>query len=585
MITKEEHIKFYNAEISTQIEEWDIYQSKRMNILISEKELFIGRLWDVSIENGYVTIRFKAKEVPRLETPYFAAVIGTDATGDPSNWEFTYKEFRTSITPSYWSRKGSEITPIGFIDSDANWSYVRITLDDVEFYKFLEDSFINEGIKPLIAFAKKDPPLNYLLNLREYVKLSKPEMFDYNLESKKNPTVDVDNEAEDVSYYLNLLNMNNLLVIQGPPGTGKSYLAASICSSYLKQNKSVAICSLTNKALLEVASQEPLKFYVQEKKVYKTNLTANESKLLKGIQGVQQFIPCQGNLYLTTYYKLTDFYGKLIQDIKRFDLIVIEEASQAFLASLSMFSKLGIKTLIIGDHKQLPPVVITDNKRLLAINNSIETVINGFESLASIFNIHFYRLTKTRRITTNASKLTGIFYDNKLQSISVLNDKIVHPDKLRNVFHENGGISIVKIPINETSNFNKHRIAELISFIVKEITNDKSLKVAVLIPTIELESLFQDTFSKNKILNKNILISTVHKVQGITSDYTIYYSPLSHPFFELNNNLFNVATSRAKRGTLIITYNHIDITMKSPEISSFLDAAKNITNEFIYLSR
>ncbi len=581
MVSKEEHIKFYNTEISTHIEEWDTYQSKRMNILISEKELFIGRLWDVSVENGYAIIRFKAKETPRLETPYFAGIIGTDAIGDPSTWNFTYKDFRTSISPNFWSRKGGDINTISFSDYDSDWTFIKISIEDISFFKILEEAIQVIGVKPLMAFAKKDPPINYLINLREYVQLGKIETENFQPRLDNNKTIDIDNENVSIDYYLNLLNENDLLVIQGPPGTGKSYQAAAICDYFLNQSKSVAVCALTNKALIEVASQAPLSEQLKKNRIYKTNLSANEVKLLKEIRNVEQFAPSQGNLFLTTFYKLTDFYYQLKRDTKRFDLIIIEEASQAFLAGLSMFTELGSKTLIIGDHKQLPPVVITENKKLIAINKNIKNVINGLETIASNPSVNLFRLTKTRRLTKCSAQLTGIFYDNSLKSISELNGKIVHPFKLRSIFHEYGGVTIAKIPTNQIRNYNKEKIAELLGSIIKELITDETLKIAVLTPTVELETLFQNTLSKLKLLKRNISISTVHKIQGITSDYTIYFSPLSHPFYELNDNLFNVATSRAKRGTLIITYEHIDLNTKSAEVSKFVETSKNITKELL----
>ena len=59
------------------------------------------------------------------------------------------------------------------------------------------------------------------------------------------------------------------------------------------------------------------------------------------------------------------------------------------------------------------------------------------------------------------------------------------------------------------------------------------------------------------------------------------YLPLSSPAFELNENLFNVATSRATKGTLIITYEAIDlVSAASIETKQFIKNCTNVSEEF-----
>ena len=67
----------------------------------------------------------------------------------------------------------------------------------------------------------------------------------------------------------------------------------------------------------------------------------------------------------------------------------------------------------------------------------------------------------------------------------------------------------------------------------------------------------------------------------MTTDLTILYLPLTNAAFDLNDNLFNVATSRATRGTLIITYEHIDLASSvSIETKQFVTKCKNVSQEF-----
>ena len=79
-----------------------------------------------------------------------------------------------------------------------------------------------------------------------------------------------------------------------------------------------------------------------------------------------------------------------------------------------------------------------------------------------------------------------------------------------------------------------------------------------------------------------ITISTVHKVQGITCDYAIVYLPLTDFHIEFYDNFFNVATSRASRGTLLVTYDHLDLNVGfSKEVTFFLRDCQDVSSEFL----
>ena len=113
------------------------------------------------------------------------------------------------------------------------------------------------------------------------------------------------------------------------------------------------------------------------------------------------------------------------------------------------------------------------------------------------------------------------------------------------------------------------------------LENNPKIEMALLSPNKEIESSLYTQYSKLSNDYKNLTISTIHKIQGLTSDLTILYLPLSSPAFELNENLFNVATSRATKGTLIITYEAIDlVSAASIETKQFIKNCTNVSEEF-----
>lgn len=585
-INQVNHIKFYDTEINTQLLEWESYLNKQMRILISEKVLFIGRVWAVSEKLGMITIRFRKNEIPRLNAPYFLGVVGNVPDKNPKNWRFTYKEFRES-PGNYWhNKKGCEITALNYNRSEDNWVFLSVSISDRNLYDFLKRDCLEAGVQPLVIIAENDPPLNYLFNLKEFVESGSNNQIlqsDISLKEENWKPKGLDNKEDVTDQILKIITKQEITAIQGPPGTGKSYYVAKISQRLLDQDKSVAACALTNKALIELSGQPPLETSMNAGKVFKTTLSKDELVRQPTLQFADTFIPTQGNLLLTTYYKLSEQVKGLASSPKRYDLLIIEEASQAFLATIAMFSDIADRILIIGDHKQLPPVVVTSQRILSKIDPNIDGVINGLETYMLNNEMHSYRFVKTRRLTNEASDLTGLFYDKKLSSISLLNGKIEQSPDIKNVFHNNGGVTIARLPKVGKNAVKQTDLLDGITKMASEILDfRKEDAVALISSTVNIEKSIASSMSKHNPDYSRLTISTVHKAQGLTVDYTIYFMPLTNANFELDPNLFNVATSRAKKGTLIVTYDHLSMLAGlASEVLQFIKGADDVTTNLL----
>jgi hypothetical protein len=582
-ITQEKHIKFYEQQIKAEEDEWRGYADTAMNILIQEKRLFIGRIWGLQENQGNIILRFKEGQVPRMKQPYFLGVVGSESSPNPLSWNYSYKTFRESMQPRYYSGINADIYTVSYWKTEENWSYIIVSGFEVDLMNIIKEKYLKNKIHPLIVVAETDPPVDYLIMLKEYVaKKDHDEILNLNLEVSEEmwqPT-NLDNANNITSQVINLVDKQKTTLIQGPPGTGKSYLAAELCDHYLNKGKSICITALTNKALIEIASKTGLNSALNCGKVYKTNLTGDEQKGIPKLQRAESFLPHRGELLLSTYYKLAQKQEKLIEDGERFDLMIIEEASQAFLATIAMFSARATKVVIIGDHKQLTPIAKKMNEAK-SIHPKIEGVINGLQTFAFNNNELSYRLTKTRRLTSDASRLTGMYYNNILESISDIEGKTAFNSIYKSLFHNNGGVTIAKLSTSKTG-FTEIELLNFICVLSRDIIeNNPKIEMALLSPNKEIESSLYTQYSKLSNDYKNITISTVHKIQGLTSDLTILYLPLSSPAFELNENLFNVATSRATKGTLIITYEAIDlVSAATVETKQFIENCNNVSEKF-----
>lgn len=581
MITIRQHTSFFDWQLRLQEESWLAYAGSRMNDLLATRKLFAGRLWGIQESNGMVMLRFRRGEEPRMKTLWLLCLAGDTGHGPPAQWEFTYKDYRQSVSPRL-SGKNTEVkTQYYLYAQDNDWSYIAVSGFDAGLLDGLKAEYLDKHQHPLITLSETDPPVEYLIALRKYV--SAHDVFQSKdlsrLEVHRAPLVL--SGAEDITSTLKDALCNEwLIVVQGPPGTGKSYVAAELAAEYLSKGKNVVITALTNYSLEEIAGQPPLHALTNQGCVYKSSLSADEQKRLSGLRSFTGALPGPGELLLISFYQVAVFYEQLTASLARCDLLIIEEASQAFLATIAMFIPLGSKVLLIGDHMQLPPVLINRHDAVKIVTQA-DSIINGFSYLIRTTKNPAYLLTGTRRLAAAAAALTSLYYDSDLVSLAdAVNNE---PDKspFFSLFHPKGGITKALYRINETDGHNRH-IIKLCCQIAAELLNkDKKTEVALLAPYASAETALYRAFSDLSGENPRLLISTIHKVQGLTTDFTILFLPLDNPSFELDDQLFNVATSRAKRGTLIVAPSYVNMVLKiSYATTAFIERAKDVSETF-----
>jgi DNA replication ATP-dependent helicase Dna2 len=583
MITNEQHRRFYEWQIQAQEEAWSAYAETAMNILWQSGRLFAGRIWGNEPNSGALILRFRAGNIPRMKSFYCLCIIGSAAGGSPAGWNFSYTNFRLS---QELSGKNTECRTEFFMPSDdPKWRFIGVTGVDLEFLQEVQETFLTRSQHPVIVLAETDPPIEYLRQLRDFVSRN-PRNPILNLAHLPRPgrwqPTPIDNGAEVLPLILRHFETTDQLLLQGPPGTGKSFLVAQVCSYYQQQGYAIGVTALTNKALMEVAEKEGLKEALLAGRVFKTNLSSDEQKSIPRLRSTKDITPNRGEVLLSSYYKLSrKLNDPLLQ--KRFDLLIIEEASQAYLATIAGFLGLAKKVLIVGDHKQLPPVVLNEDQATKEISPEVGAIIKGFETFALHHEACSMRLTKTRRLPQATANLTGIFYDNQLVSISGFDPGAFYAGIYSNLFDPQGGIQIVKLPILEKSLPGQEHIKALLAKIAVDILGaDKKSEVALLTPNVKEEKNLYDAYIRYSDRFSRITISTIHKIQGLTTDYTLLYLPLHNPSFDLNSHLFNVATSRARKGALIVTQNSIGmITNRSVEVGRFLENLPDVTGAFM----
>lgn len=555
----DKQISFFDWQVQEHEMQWLKYLNTQMKYLFEEREAHIGRIWGFDEKRGNIIIRIKKGFAPRLNYPLQAFTFDNKAlaNGGPFSWDFTYRHFRENYT-----HKSSEATPVFYLKAEnQEWSYIGCNSVSIEFLDKIFP-FLKEKVLIPVVLAATDPPIEYLVNLKNYsIRYPQDELI--NIDFKKNieswKPINVDTTAKAKKIVFRELKEKQNIMIQGPPGTGKSYLIAEVTANYLESGKSVCITALTNKALVEVAEKPGLISHIEKGLVYKTRLSADERKNIPGLKDADSLNCGKGSLLLTTYYKLSDWFNPMNFAEKKknkYDILIIEEASQAFLSTISAFKRLSGKMILVGDPMQLSPIVLNENEGK-RIHPQILSFSRGLESVAANYSLPSYRLTITRRLTNAAAKLTGIFYENSLVSDQIDPPILSANEEARKYLPIEGGTLIKYLDIAKYGNTSEVS-ANYIRKLVRVITDsNKHIRVAVLTHQRKTVKYLQDKLSDFQYEGKKVVIETIDRVQGLTVDYTILLLPLQHGSIEYDLNRFNVATSRSKTVTLLITDRHI----------------------------
>lgn len=568
---------FFADQIKKSVDEQQKMNRSTMTQLFKTDALSLGYVERVQSELGTVIIKFPRTMAPRLKVQRSITVIKKNAKpalGEKvTEWTCKWGDFCDN--PDYHSA-GSDITPLYYVSGkDDGYDYVACTgLSSSLYDLFLKTT--KEGKSLPVIIYNPFPPIEYYKNMMHYMDIH-PEDANLFLEPKmsyedwhpEELAFDKENPNGIADTINGTLDQEGICILQGPPGTGKSYTIATIVASYLKADKSVCVTTMANKGLVELIKQEPLAEFVAAGLVCKTNLSVDERTQIKGVKNASSNLTVtDGELMCATNYALSGVFSERrtsLNGIPSYDLIVIEEASQAFLTTISAFISLGKRCLIVGDPMQLPPIAKTDNPLYNSWN--VHTQLDGLTTFALGSNVKSYRIVTTFRLTAKAAALTSIFYGERF--VSVKNDYLDYSLAKCSLFPNEGGVLF--FPTGDVRNGVYSEAADkIIRKVVcrlEEFYPNRSL--AIITPFRASVTELQKRFSTSDS-TIDITIETIDRIQGMTVDYAILYLPGRNPAFALEDKHFNVGTSRSLSTTLIVSDLPFDELSKFHSASSMV---------------
>ena len=583
--TIDDHIRFYEDQVKIMEDDYRSYYNSPLSQLFQSEDAFYGIVVGINNISGHIIVKFRKNCCPRLKYPFNFVVLRSkvweELGSDIFNWDCTCKTF--CETKDYHTIY-SDIKPLYFLKrNDPEFDYVGCGAIRLDLFNSIENA-INENKTVWIVLYKQFPPTQYMINLRnfsEWNRVDKKLLLKPKIQYDAWTPTELNSNDNIPEVLLRSLENKSICLLQGPPGTGKSYTIAQIIADYLSNGKTVCVSTMSNKGLTELISQPPLEEYLKKGSIKKTMLTSEESKSTPGIRlAGKELLAAQGELLCSTYYILSGKYAKVefAPTSPLFDLMVIEEASQAFLTTIIAFKNLGHRCLIVGDPMQLPPIILQENKSDYQSWN-LPALVNGLTSIALGEDINSFRITTTYRLTPVAAELTGVFYSNQLKSVqkeALLFEKMDRPQ----FFPKDGGTLIYTTNSAEDAICSTEAI-KLMHDIVDDILSKYPKRpIAIISPFRDSVTRIQKEFNIEREEN-DITVDTVDRIQGMTVDYTILYFPQRNISFVLNENRFNVATSRSKSTTLIISdLPLVGFRTISKKIGHYISTCPNV-KEFI----
>lgn len=217
-------------------------------------------------------------------------------------------------------------------------------------------------------------------------------------------------------------NDNVLAIIQGPPGTGKTTLIEEIALQYYNRGKDVLIMAKTN-----IAVDNILEKLVKDKvRVLRTGNNIELKSSLPYAHTIStsnpEYMTLLGNKNKIVLGTPMGFFLDKNFDIDKYDILIIDEASQMDMPETLFALQFADRCVMIGDHLQIPPFPI-QNEVLMEYNpymdlqtreelqkSLFEMLITDVHRYNSVFLDINYRTENPHMV----SLISDLIYDGKL---------------------------------------------------------------------------------------------------------------------------------------------------------------------------
>mgnify|MGYP002764920345 FL=1 len=570
IINRRKHWQFLEDELKAETEDFKkIYLATAISLLKISQEMYVAQF--ISFKDGEMIMQFPISRALPRKGDFLVCMVLPPELQDYRNWgDRSYRDlykarYNSTECVCIWHSPAN----------DPRYSLVGFSKVSVDFA-----NYIKKTPNIVLTFAPQRPPINYVMNLQKVVEdqYSKgvASILDANYQAKDWEPIPI--RQDDVSGFVySQMALTETMILEGPPGTGKTYMIAELCAKLCAEGHSVLVTALTNRALMEIAEKPAVESLLGEHRIFKTNISMDEIRELSKLETLKSIAPMPGCLVMSTFY-ITSGYAAELTIEQPFDYVIMDEASQAIFPMFAASRKIGKRNLWVGDIHQLSPIVILNGNRITICG--YKHLIEGLKLLADNSISPIYQLATAYRFGQRAANYTGVFYNDSL--VAKESPKYNDLPSMFKILSKDGGPTLVLTDM-PSGDCTPQFAIYIATFIVDNIVKDnKDKEIAVLTCMKKTTRALQMAITQKVRTRKNLLVDTVARVQGLTTDITIFFVPDYSYIRTLEPHLFNVATSRAREHTIIIADKYVlDSTILDTKVRRFLERLKQ--DKYIYV--
>lgn len=563
IINRRKHWQFLEDELKAETEEFKkIYLTTAISLLKISQEMYVAQF--ISFKDGEMIMKFPISRALPRKGDFLVCMVLPLELQDYRNWgDRSYRDlykarYNSTECVCIWHSPAN----------DPRYSLVGFSKVSIDFA-----NYIKKTPNIVLTFAPQRPPIDYVMNLQKVVEdqYSKgvASILDANYQAKDWEPIPI--RQDDVSGFVySQMALTETMILEGPPGTGKTYMIAELCAKLCAEGHSVLVTALTNRALMEIAEKPAVESLLEEHRIFKTNVSMDEIRELSKLETLKSIAPMPGCLVMSTFY-ITSGYAAELTVEQPFDYVIMDEASQAIFPMFAASRKIGKRNLWVGDIHQLSPIVILNGNRITI--SGYKHLIEGLKLLADNSTSPIYQLATAYRFGQRAANYIGVFYNDSL--VAKESPKYNDLPSMFKILSKDGGPTLVLTDM-PSGDCTPQFAIYITSFIVDNIVNDnKDKEIAVLTCMKKTTRALQMAVTQKVRTRKNLLVDTVARVQGLTTDITIFFVPDYSYIRTLEPHLFNVATSRAREHTIIIADKYVlDSTILDTKVRRFLERLK-----------
>lgn len=563
IINRRKHWQFLEDELKAETEDFKkIYLATAIALLKISQEMYVAQF--ISFKDGEMIMKFPISRALPRKGDFLVCMVLPPELQDYRNWgDRSYRDlykarYNSTECVCIWHSPAN----------DPRYSLVGFSKVSVDFA-----NYIKKTPNIVLTFAPQRPPIDYVMNLQKVVEdqYSKgvASILDANYQAKDWEPIPI--RQDDVSGFVySQMALTETMILEGPPGTGKTYMIAELCAKLCAEGHSVLVTALTNRALMEIAEKPAVESLLGEHRIFKTNISMDEIRELSKLETLKSIAPMPGCLVMSTFY-ITSGYAAELTIEQPFDYVIMDEASQAIFPMFAASRKIGKRNLWVGDIHQLSPIVILNGNRITI--GGYKHLIEGLKLLADNCISPIYQLATAYRFGQRAANYTGVFYNDSL--VAKESPKYNDLPSMFKILSKDGGPTLVLTDM-PSGDCTPQFAIYIATFIVDNIVKDnKDKEIAVLTCMKKTTRALQMAITQKVRTRKNLLVDTVARVQGLTTDITIFFVPDYSYIRTLEPHLFNVATSRAREHTIIIADKYVlDSTILDTKVRRFLERLK-----------